>query len=77
MRFERPQDALTDAPAIAHRLYGARAEAGSLSAIAPQMLVVLSETPDERVDDMADMLAVDVSTISHALRALSVHQLIE
>ncbi len=82
MRCERPEDFLIDGPVLVRRLYGVRAETDeqtakkALSAAAQQVLVAVSENPDQRVDDIAKRLWFKSSTVSNALRELKDHKLV-
>jgi DNA-binding MarR family transcriptional regulator len=80
---ERPDKALIDAPVIARRVYGARARRPAadgqpeLSAVALQVLVALRDDPDQSVGELGSRLALEGSTVSHALRALKAAGMIE
>lgn len=90
MPLERIDEVLFDAPAIARRVYGARAgkprgadgkpiknaKVGP-SPVALQVLVALRENPDQRVEDIAERLALEPSTVSHALTTLKDRKLIQ
>lgn len=78
VRADEPIDLLLCAPAISRQLYGARAGSDlELSAVEMQVLVALSDDPDQRVEDIADRLALRPSSVSHALTALKGADLID
>ncbi len=83
MAITDPGDLLLDAPTLVRKLYGARAgtrdEQGKahLPAVDLQVLVALADDPDQKVEDLARRLVIEVSTVSHAIGALKAAEMIE
>ena len=89
MPLERLDEVLFDAPAIARKVYGARAgkpkgpdgktiktAKPGISPVALQVLVALHEDPAQPVGDIAERLALDSSTVSHAIKTLEARKLV-
>jgi DNA-binding MarR family transcriptional regulator len=83
-----PRLLLEHAPALTRRLYGQRAESRTQAArdagkelpptaVALQVLVVINDVPDLDFDQIADRLALDASTVRHAIRSLIAAGLLE
>ncbi len=77
-------DALVDTPALARRLYPRepraredRGERRGPPAHALQVLVTFSDDPEQRVEDVAERLALNVASVSKALAKLEADGLIE
>ncbi len=83
-----PHFALLDAPRLTRQIYGARSPSSGQedgraqlktkpSAVELQVLVALSDNPDQGHEDIAQRLALEPSTVRHALRQLEGRKLIE